>query len=182
MKDTRLQLDGATAVRLWVFEGDATRLERIITDVWRGLSTGAREAIATFWRNGDPKVELSNLWDSENCNAKLRGDGCTIKVSEEAFRNMPDDVARYVIAHELAHVFQKANGIWVRSGDDGGPLSFEREGVHWGDEPRLEDDADQTAGKWGFSPKERDWHVRLYLAKRGIRLPESNEPGEGEKA
>jgi hypothetical protein len=79
---------------------------------------------------------------------------------------MPDVVVQDVVAHELAHVYQKANGIRPAGQHRGGAVDYvDRHGDYWGGKPEIEEDADWTAGLWGF---DSDSIHRWYCDTRGI--------------
>jgi hypothetical protein len=64
--------------------------------------------------------------------AQVGGNGMTLRFSADDFMVFPDKIAQWIIAHELAHVFQKATGR-VPGGQN-----------------ENEDDANRIAHGWGF--------------------------------
>src|SRR4029077_20297246 len=82
-----------------------------------------------------PCIELSDLWrDTEKAFAQVTAVGFEIKFSRSAFEVLPERAAKFLIAHELAHVYQKAIGI-----KPGGAS-----------EDQNENDANNLASTWGF--------------------------------
>ena len=70
------------------------------------------------------------------------------------FDVMPDDAAQSVIAHELAHVLQHANGFDNHFGCDDPPQGL------------VEEDADEIMDAWGFDPFAADeWAASVGIAK-----------------
>lgn len=67
-------------------------------------------------------------------------------------KKIPLEVLRFVLAHELGHVMQGRN--WRNS-----------DGI------KLEEDADKTAGKWGFEKTKKiaDW-MKKYAARFGEKF------------
>jgi hypothetical protein len=94
-----------------------------------------------------PLFELSNCWaDSTNGYAQVRRCGYELRFNGDRFRNLPEPVALFIIAHELAHVFIWANG----------ERSDESEDVNEGS-------ADAIAKGWGFD--KGALNTFLYLVK-----------------
>ncbi len=90
-----------------------------------------------FRRAGRPSplIELSNMWaDCETNFGQVRDAGLEIRFHAASFEVLPDEIGGSIIAHELAHVFQKALG--MRPGGD--------------NESDNETDADRITGEWGF--------------------------------
>jgi hypothetical protein len=125
--------------RLTAFgEGGPQFVERFQT-CWTRLTPATRAKIEAYWDSADdpnlPLIELSNLWrDWRTCFGQTTQIGMELKFSEGAFKYFPDVIADWVIAHELAHVYQKAMG--RRPGG--------------ANEEENENDADEIASGWGF--------------------------------
>ena len=66
--------------------------------------------------------------------AQVGSNGMVLRFSAEDFMVFPDKIAQRIIAHELAHVFQKATGR-LPGGQN---------------EDENEDDANRIADSWGF--------------------------------
>jgi hypothetical protein len=137
--------------------GDDRRFARLFKETWLSLPLLARRMMLRHWheeRRGiggfwgtpttSPTIELlsgwfpteSSLWEAmdgmpeaEQPLAQVFGGGHTVRFWSTAVDDMPDDLARRLIAHELAHVHQFACG---RSGVD------------------CEADAEQLACSWGY--------------------------------
>ncbi len=70
---------------------------------------------------------------------------------------MPDDVLQDLIAHELAHVLQDAEGISIIGGDeDDRPVSANADRTKIYYEEDIELDADLLIEYWGFDPESID--------------------------
>lgn len=136
---TEHQLLPRYAFLLTAWDQGGERFIRLFRSCWKQLPRGSRRAIATFWKGGGkpyPVVELSNLWsDSEEKSfAQVSHGGTVLKFSAKDFAVFPDSIARWVIAHELAHVYQKTRGR-----TPGGRTEQENE-----------QEADRIAASWGF--------------------------------
>jgi hypothetical protein len=79
-------------------------------------------------------IELSNVWSgSEENHAQIGNLGMKMRFNAESFDLFPPEAARWVVAHELAHVYQKVCGRAPRC-----------------DDRENEREADQIAEGWGF--------------------------------
>lgn len=119
-------------------DGDGQTFAVVFRSVWNEIPLGTRTAILDYWKSQTTSVlfELSNLWcGAEGSFAKTEGAGTRLFFNAEAFLVFPKSAARWVVAHELAHVFQKACG--KRPGGD--------------NEDENERDANAIAKSWGFS-------------------------------
>jgi len=87
---------------------------------------------------------------------------------------MPENVAQDLIAHELAHGIQSANGIrCVRQFADGRAHFVCQDGSDFGGFPEIEEDADCTMVRWGFDPGSVDrWGLDTGIIKT-IDVPDS---------
>ncbi|MBE7464241.1 MAG: hypothetical protein HS116_12250 [Planctomycetes bacterium] len=106
---------------------------------WKQIPLSSRRAIVRHWKSSArlPLFELSNMWaDSEKSFAQVSQKGMELKFSQKDILFLPSGVMQWVIAHELAHVYQKSIGR-----KPGG--SSDREN---------ERDADRIAKEWGFDP------------------------------
>jgi hypothetical protein len=125
--------------QLFTWGEDGTGFVRVFRSCWKKIPSGARRAMLAHWRSGDlphyPSVELSKLWvDSNGSFGQVTASGMKLKFSAEDFAIFPDSIAGWVIAHELAHVYQSALG---RPPDGVNVERYERE-------------ADDIAKRWGF--------------------------------
>jgi hypothetical protein len=114
---------------------------RVFRSCWKQLPLRSRRSILAHWKKAPipfPTFELSNMWgDSEVSFAQVGWNGMKLRFSAADFAVLPDRIAQWIIAHELAHVYQKAIG---RS--PGGDSEFENE-----------TDADKIAEDWGFEKR-----------------------------
>jgi hypothetical protein len=158
-------------VYLRAVDGNGPRFRHLFLETWRRIVLGDRRRILRHWRADDsvaweiwksPSIVLVSTWDEKkhNQSAETRclGHGlcfCSTDVDE-----MPDDVVRDIIAHELAHVHQFACG--MRYGHEG-PWGMEFIGVdgeEWGDIIDIEDGAAEIMSNWGFDPESLDrWAI-----------------------
>jgi hypothetical protein len=70
---------------------------------------------------------------------------------------MPDDLVRNLIAHELAHGVQGAQGIrCAREYSDGRAVWVCKDGSWFGDNHEIELDADLMMDSWGFDSDSLD--------------------------
>jgi hypothetical protein len=110
---------------------------RLFRSCWKQVPYASRRAILAYWKSSEfpyhPSFEFSDMWNSEACFAQVRN-GVELRFSATAFAVFPDKTARWVVAHELAHVYQKALG--------------KAPGGHSEDE--NEADANRIAEGWGF--------------------------------
>ena len=80
---------------------------------------------------------------------------------------MPDDVIQDLIAHELAHGLQDADGIrCTRVYSDGRAVYVSKDGSYFGCRIEIEEDADYTILGWGFDPDSIDrWALEVGISK-----------------
>jgi len=120
------------------FNNDGGQFVEVFRDTWKRLPLRVRRAMCGFWRQGtteyEPQIELSDCWSPESSYAQVTRAGMEVKFRQEAFACFPREAAQWIIAHELAHVFQKACGR-VPGGDA---------------ESENEKHADDLAREWGF--------------------------------
>jgi hypothetical protein len=118
-----------------------------------------------------PRIELLHGWTGgrgddvvypdegehdQGAYAAVMGKGYIMRFCSQTVDHMPDEVAQSVIAHELAHVFQSAIGVFERS--DCEPGSGE-----------LEENADDLMEFWGFPQDAVDeWAADQGLVKRVV--------------
>ena len=128
-----------------VFDGDGSSFRKNFANVWRRIPECARFVVKEILQQSDCRIELP---DHMKCDGDMRPYGqvdvwyngrgeaaeLTLRFHAESFSALPDTCAQWVIAHELAHVYDKR--------ESQGPL---------GHECFREQRADATAEKWGFS-------------------------------
>lgn len=133
----RLELLDGPFLPLFHF-GNERRFVDLFRSTWNRIPEHERRFVQEFWElsQREPYCELSNLWMTESRSnyAQVTGLGCELRFLASAFLVLPDEVARFVIAHELAHVFQKAEGK-----SPGGACEEENEA-----------EANSIAERWGF--------------------------------
>ena len=84
---------------------------------------------------------------------------------------MPDDVVQDLIAHELAHVMQRQEGVvCVKEYSDGRADWVDRDGNWWGGNFEIEWDADERMVIWGFDPESIDRWSLATGRKKVIQL------------
>lgn len=102
-------------IRLTVWGDGGQKFVRLFRACWDQLPYKARRLILTYWKSGktasEPLIELSDMWvDSKTSFAQVTDQGTELRFSARDFALLPVLVARWVVAHELAHVYQKALG------------------------------------------------------------------------
>lgn len=107
-------------------------------------------------------VEVSDLWgDAQQAEGRLEVFGQIEVLLPRRFMVFSEAKRRFVLAHELAHLFQYADGITKTDQDDptnprtlmtsnGRNLVLLRHGRTWGNSEDLEWDANRRAMAWGF--------------------------------
>lgn len=136
LRSIPLGIIGRRPLSLTVYDGDGERFAGLFLEVWRQLPLSVREKILGHWSNDenpDLLLELSNGW--KNCTTR-DGEtslcGCSVKFSAAKMDLVFDVSAKFLIAHELAHVYQYATRTNRRPYED------------------LESEADELADHWGF--------------------------------
>lgn len=145
--------------RLYLFCPEEPRGQQfavLFQEVWQGIPEGVHLAIVAFWREhapfGRPMIEYSNQWSpkGENIRATTAAFGGEMQFLARELDPLPDDAVRFIIAHELAHVFQKARGDTLHFPNNGETLYMGADGRRRTVQEN-EVDADQLAESWGFS-------------------------------
>ena len=128
-------------VTVWVDGEDAEAdvFVNSFNDCWKRIPQHDQAQILDYWQNqcGErgPKIELSDQWyDSKTCFGQVRQQGAEIRFAK-SLTLLPRDARSFLIAHELAHVYQKCIG--RRPGGDNATEN--------------EENADRIAEEWGFS-------------------------------
>ena len=114
-------------------DGDPEHFACVFRDTWKRVPLYARRAMVAYWRKGqgkaswNPSIRLANGWPGW----KRRGygdcsrEGHQLRFFAPTAEIMPNPVLSIVIAHELAHVYQLAEGT---------------EGGNWEEEDQLDID------------------------------------------
>lgn len=138
MKPPNPQLLPDQPYTIWIADGDGSEFIRMFRSVWAALPTSVQTRIIEHWQTEptrqEPYFELSECWAPATSSAQVKMTGFQMKFRTSSFRHFPEPAARWVIAHELAHVWQ-----WVIGRNR---LDFTVE--------ENEDDADRIAEGWGF--------------------------------
>jgi hypothetical protein len=171
--------------------GDGPRFVRLFRQAWNRIRLGSRRRMLRHWRGGDglmfgiipsPQIRLTNqTYLTDRLSFGRRDCGVTGALGHRiTFRAkdadaMPDDVLQDLIAHELAHVLQAAEGIHcVRQYRDGRADYADARGEYWGGNLEIEEDADSTMLWWGFDPESIDrWALATGRAKVLEDTPEN---------
>jgi hypothetical protein len=148
--------------RVMCFNDDGMRFVKSFRSTWRRLPLIARRAILVYWRKkveGRPKIELSNLWVSRGSSGQSFAEvaclGREMRFRQDVFVYLPQQVAHWVIAHELAHVYQWASG----------ETPCNNQYAH-------ELDADDIVRKWGFSRESFSFLVMM-RQNRGLSVADA---------
>ena len=130
----------------------------LFADVWQQIPVGRREAIAAYWRQGsfcEPSVELSDMWCNNGRVGQTESMGRALLFEYSWLcHEPPAEVVQWVIAHELGHVWQWAEG---------------DERMVQGYNEDVENDASQFArelGFWSQSDRYMGWRVWLRMRRR----------------
>jgi hypothetical protein len=156
MRDTHLTLLEGHDFILDVYDqegGDA--FVSLFRRCWAQIPESARQDLLAYWAKSEqehlPSFELSNLWcDSAIAHAQVEGPGYILRFNAATFLELPERVALFIIAHELAHVFRWARGI---------KRVDESEGV-------SEGVANGLAVMWGFDKKAHDSFNKTAMRRR----------------
>jgi len=156
MSERRLRLLPRRKITVWVHSGDGERFVDLFRSCWKQLPQAVQRRISMHWKSTRdqycPRIELSDIWgESQTCYGQVRNHGMEMRFSASKFDERPYHAARWVIAHELAHVYQKAIGR-----QPGGM-----------NEDENERDADGLAKKWGF-PSESSTLIDMLIGKLGL--------------
>lgn len=172
------------SVYLWSLNCDGSRFAALFHQTWKRLPLGARRRILRHWREStdaiptlqqSPWIELGvdyEHWDYDEETdlpktwAQVGNTGHQILFSVEIVNLMPDRIVCDLVAHELVHVLQCANGLRWRACDDGTGEVVNQDGKVWGSAGELEDGADDVMEHWGFSATGMDdWALDQGIAK-----------------
>jgi hypothetical protein len=161
--DRHLQLLPRRKITVWASSGDAERFVDLFQSCWKQLPQKVRRRITEYWKRRavldpatgqecGPWIQLSDDWhDSETCFGQVRNCGMEVRFSARAFDELPYRAARWVIAHELAHVYQKTIGRCP------GGLNANENERH----------ANGLVKDWGF-PRESRFLIDVFIDKLGL--------------
>lgn len=159
MTDQSIPLDiiPGAPLTITVYSGDGNRFARLFKEAWAQLPAPVQEKIRKHWAKEDVRLELSNIW--KNCAIHDGEVGCfgrEAKFNAAEVDRMPDTVAKALIAHEMAHVYQHATGFSQRTYEVSSQREYEV----------LESDAKELASRWNF-----DWVASMqWKAKRELGM------------
>ncbi len=158
IKERRLLSGHEFHIKCW--DDDGTRFVKLFRETWKQIPLVVRRAILRFWRENAyacyPLIELSNIWAPCDAYGQVGNIGMELKFRQEAFAHFPSPAAKWVIAHELAHIYQKTCGQ-----QPGGT-----------NELVNEDHANRLAKAWGFD-NGRLLIIDIMQNKRGLSVKEA---------
>lgn len=143
-------------------------------DTWRRIPLGVRRSLRAYWRpccyfgRHSPSIKLvrnlkcehSATGESVGVYGLMENSGHGLRFSLPHIREMPAHCACDLIAHELAHCFQRATGTaeaiaYFSMGDANARYAI------------SEFDADRTTEEWGFNPRSIGfWRFGMCLVER----------------
>jgi hypothetical protein len=162
-------------VCLRVHDGDGERFRSLFLETWSRIPRGARASILRYWADSysphvamSPAIEYVRGWMGKGAEvlALCCHDGHGLRFRSTAFDAMPDDVARFVIAHEFGHVLQSTRGIrGIGVSQEGDPINVGPDGELFGccgQDFEIEADVSDIISWWDFDsePFERWSHER----------------------
>lgn len=185
-------------VYAYILSGDARRFAELFYGTWKRLPLYARRRILKHWRSNNiaesavilaPDIQLTAFpldkdfegeYDPED--PPLRGTWASVNRHGQAMafywpiiNRMPDPLVHDLIAHELAHIHQFAEGWQTQIDDDDEGYAYK---LHPNGNTmsmgECEDDADDLMEHWGFSATAMDqWALREGIAQvREVTLEE----------
>jgi hypothetical protein len=156
----RLLDDHDFILRSDTLEEEGRRFVDLFRETFRQLTADIRERIVAFWRLSQwVFFQLADDWGNEEL-AQVSHGGYALRFRAEAFGCLPRKAAQWIIAHELAHVYQKVSG---RA--PGGICETENE-AH----------ATSLAKEWGFSPECFEI-VDMIATNRGMNIKDACATG-----
>jgi hypothetical protein len=149
-------------VAVHCIDDDGRHFVRLFRATWKRLPLTVRRGILRYWRQMGPRwgwappfIELSDSWSPHDSYGQVGFLGMELRFRQEAFARLPLAIACCVIAHELAHVYQKVCG--RRAGGE--------------NERENEKHADSLIEKWGFDRGCLSI-LNVMRSKRGLSLAE----------
>ncbi len=115
MTVSSFELLEGTGSRLSVYSGDGEGFVAAFRLCWGRLPELDRQHLLDYWAASAyshlPAFELSNLWPDEvDAHAQVTEAGYQLRFNAASFGVLPQEVALFIIAHELGHVYRWANG------------------------------------------------------------------------
>src|SRR5438067_435227 len=169
VRDGRL-LPIAPDDRLYVSVWTGTKSQEFVDafrNVWNSIERPTRDRIVAFWithaPSGKPQIEYSNCWRPAKdgiyaTTAAFQGEMQFVAARVDP---MPIDAKTFLIAHELAHVYQKARGDRPVPSPDSDAILFRSQAGILSTEEENEADADEIAASWGYPRGPlRDWQLK----------------------
>jgi hypothetical protein len=149
MSRIAIRLDGVD------FSDNGQAFAAILLKTWSKVPAAVRKEIVDHWTTLDHELclELSDSWLPKrgDPNAEVTDIGCTMRFKAAVFQRMPEEAAMWLIAHELAHVYQYANAAneqkmkkWEKERAKGG---LAKDVAYM----ETENQADELARGWGFN-------------------------------
>lgn len=133
------------------------RFAALFRATWKRIPLWARRRILSHWRKPKPTVFYSLDWvGRDGAFAQVARDGYALMFCAADFEDMPDAVAQDVIAHELAHVVQHANGMWWCRASDGRQVARYRDDPEELEVEQVEDEANELIFFWDFDESSVD--------------------------
>jgi hypothetical protein len=149
---------------IYTFTGgeDGRPFVRLFRECWKQIPIGARKRILAHWRAPRQKhlpiIEFSNMWfDSTKSFGQVRNNGREVRFSASDFAMLPRAVSKWIVAHELAHVYQKAIGR-----TPGGR-----------NEDENEDHANSIVQQWGFDDGSK-LMFDILRSETGLSIPDAS--------
>ncbi len=144
------------------------RFVRLFKETWEKIPSCYQQVMLAHWKQGwgedGPEISIRDWTSDENPDDQTILGGVGLNGGMISFWAgtadiMPDDVVKSLVAHELGHVYQCA-------------ICF-REGLPEDKERRTqleEEDADQRATRWKFSPDQRkEWKATYDKSRQDER-------------
>lgn len=135
---------------------DAERFAQAFRHVWQAISDDVREAIVEHWDAtvafGRPIIEYSNDWrpTHKGVYATAGAGRGEIQFVARLLDPMPDGALKFVVAHELAHFYQRTLGDEPHFSPDGQFLYYRTSNGHKRPRHEYEAEASEFADSWGF--------------------------------
>ena len=182
----QINIEGFDGKKCLISESDVDFFQERFFNVWATIPESDRRSIETHWQQFSPhtfRVELQGDWwgdsraigSEERRQLNFRWEICGFK--------MDDDSLEALIAHEMAHVFQRSIGFVGKTKDElCGTIAFPApkfSGSPLRQDAIIEHHADETVLRWGY-----DWVKPWAFMRRFydhtvdgfVRLKKSRKP------